>query len=114
MIRLFIITFHLAEFLCFYIKEIILSNLKIAYDIITPTHHMKPGVIGMPLSTKTDLQTFLVANLISMTPGTLSLDVSSDQKTLYIHSMYIKDVEKLKTDLKKGIESRILKIFKDS
>lgn len=74
---------------------------------------MKPGVIAMPLSAKTDFQIFLVANLISMTPGTLSLDVSSDKKTLYIHSMYVEDVEKIRKELKQGIESRVLKIFKN-
>lgn len=49
---------------------------------------MKPGVIALPLSARTEMEITLVANLISLTPGTLSLDVSDDRKVLYIHAMF--------------------------
>jgi len=99
-------------FLCYYIFEIFRSNLIVAYDIMTPNFMMKPGVIALPLEAKTDLEITVLANLISMTPGTLSLDVSEDRKTLYVHAMYIDDPEKLKAEIKNNLEKRVLDILR--
>ena len=85
------------------------SSFIVAHDAVTPTHYMRPGVIGMPLATHSSKAIFVVAHLITMTPGTLSLDVSTDCKTLYIHCMYLKDVQKTRRKLK-DIEHRVLRI----
>lgn len=86
-------------FLGFYIKEVILSNLRVAYDVLTPRHHMKPGFIAIPLGDLTDRQILILANLITMTPGTLSIDVSADRSILYLHAMYIDDPESVRRDI---------------
>lgn len=99
-------------FIFFFLKELILANLRVAYDVMTPTHHMKPGVIAVPLDAKTDTEITLLANLITLTPGTLSLDVSADRSVLYVHSMYIKDVEKERQQIKNGFERRLLEILR--
>ena len=72
-------------FLLFYIWELILSNLRVLHDVLTPRHYMQPGFVAMPLEAKTDLEILVVSNLISMTPGTLSVDISQDKQFLYIH-----------------------------
>jgi multicomponent Na+:H+ antiporter subunit E len=97
-------------FIFYFIYELILANIKVAYDIITPTHKMKPSIIAVPLSAKTDFEITILANLITLTPGTLSLDVSSDKKTLYIHSMYASDPEKFREEIKDGFERKLLEI----
>ena len=96
----------------FFIKELIKANFRIAYDVITPKHHMHPGVVVYPLEAKTDLEITMLANFISLTPGTLTIDVSEDRKILYFHAMYIQnsDMEKMKNDVKNGFEKRILEI----
>ncbi|MEM1059128.1 MAG: Na+/H+ antiporter subunit E [Verrucomicrobiota bacterium] len=104
---------RLARFLVYYVWEIILSNLKVAYDIVTPDYFMKPGVVAVPLTVKSDFQIFLVANFITMTPGTLSMDVSNDKKTLYVHAMYIDDETEIKQSLKNGIEAAVIRLFAD-
>lgn len=104
---------RLVKFLLFYLWEIILSNFKVAYDIMTPDYFMRPGVVAMPLSVEEEFQIFLVANLITMTPGTLSIDVSSDRKTLYVHAMYIEDEEAVRRELKDGIEAAVIRLFTD-
>lgn len=96
------------RFIIFYIKEVIVSNLRVAYDVLTPQDHSQPAIIALRLDSKNDWQTFFIANLISMTPGTLSMDVSSDRKTLYIHAMFAEKPEQLKQDLKVSIEKRVL------
>ncbi|WP_447046119.1 Na+/H+ antiporter subunit E [Vreelandella sp. H-I2] len=98
-------------FIGFFLKELIQANLRVAFDIVTPPWHMKPGVIAMPLSARTEMEITLVANLISLTPGTLSLDVSDDRKVLYIHAMFLDNEEELRSNLKE-MEHRALELFR--
>jgi len=95
----------------YFIKELIAANLKVAFEIITPSFKMTPGIIKIPLDLENDLQITLLANLITLTPGTLSLDISKDKKHIFVHAMYIKDREKFITDIKNGFEKRIKEIF---
>jgi multicomponent Na+:H+ antiporter subunit E len=96
----------------FFIWELMLANLRVAYDVMTPRHHMQPGVIGVPLDARTDLEITVLANLISLTPGTLSLDVSADRTTLYIHAMYLDDVDAVRRKIKDGFERRVLEVLR--
>lgn len=98
-------------FIGYFFWELLLSNLKVAYDVLTPTHHMCPGVIAMPLDAETDGEITIVANLISLTPGTLSLDVSTDRKVLYIHVMYLVDRDEVIRSIK-ALEARALEVLR--
>lgn len=97
-------------FFFFFLYELFKANLQVAYEVITPGLNMKPGIIALPLDVKTDFQITMLANLITLTPGTLSLDVSEDRKILYVHSMYITDRENFIAGIKKGFEKRIMDI----
>ena len=103
---------RLIEFALYFLWELLLSNLRVAYDVLTPRHHMRPGIIALPLDATTDGEITLLANFISLTPGTLSLDVSPDRKTLYVHLMYIRDPEAEKQKLKTGLERRLLSLLR--
>lgn len=96
----------------FFLWELILSNLRVAYDVVTHRHHMRPGIVAIALDAKTDAEITLLANLLTLTPGTLSLDVSEDRKCLYIHVMYIKDVEATRRHIKNGFERRVLEVLR--
>lgn len=100
------------DFTRFFLWELLLANLRVAYDVLTPTHYMRPGIIALPLDAETDMEITMLANLISLTPGTLSLDVSPDRKFLYIHAMYLVDVELEKQKLKQGFERRLLELLR--
>ncbi len=88
------------------------ANYKLALDVLTPGHHMNPGVIVFPLQATTELEITLLVNLISLTPGSLTIDVSEDRKFLYFHAMYIEDndMEKVKEEVRNGFEKRILEL----
>jgi multicomponent Na+:H+ antiporter subunit E len=99
-------------FFFYFIKELLVANLKVAYDIITPKDYMQPGIVAVPLDTETDMEITLLANLITLTPGTLSLDVSKDKKVLYIHTLYLDDTEKFRNEIKNGMEKRLLEVLR--
>ncbi|MEQ5801032.1 Na+/H+ antiporter subunit E [Halomonas sp. H10-9-1] len=101
---------RLLAFIGFFIKELMMANLKVAFDIITPPWYMKPGVIAMPLRARSEFEIAFVANLISLTPGTLSLDVSDDRRVLYIHAMFLDDEAALRRNLAE-LERRALELF---
>ena len=102
----------LAEFLIYFLKELMLASFVIAWDVVTPRSRVESGLIALPLEARTDLEITILASLISLTPGTLSLDVSEDKRILYVHAVYIKqgDVENLRKQIKNGFEKRLLKI----
>ena len=100
----------LVAFVFFFLYELIKANIEVAYDVVTPKHYMKPGIVKIPLDARSDLEITLLANLISLTPGTLSLDVSDDRKVLYVHAMYVNDREDFVASIKNGFERRILEI----
>lgn len=101
----------IAGFGIFFGKELLLANFRVAFDVLTPRHHMRPGIVAIPLDLKTDLEITVLTTLITLTPGTLSLHVSDDRRTLYIHAMYIDAPEKLARNIKDGFERRVREVM---
>jgi multicomponent Na+:H+ antiporter subunit E len=100
------------SFFFYFVKELIIANLKVAYDIITPKDYMQPGIVAVPLDAETDMEITLLANLITLTPGSLSLDVSKDKKILYVHSIYVEDLDEFRENLKQGLERKLLEVLR--
>jgi multicomponent Na+:H+ antiporter subunit E len=98
--------------LLYFSWEMVRANLRVAHDVVTPQHHMRPAVVGIPLDAQTDAEITLLANLISLTPGTLSLDVSPDRRTLYVHAMFVDDREQFVRSIKDGFERRLLEVMR--
>jgi multicomponent Na+:H+ antiporter subunit E len=97
----------------FFVRELFLANLRIAYEVVTPTHHMRPGVVAIPLDVRSDAEITLLANMITLTPGTLSLDITADRSVLYLHAMYLdEDVDVFRHKIKDGFERRILEVLR--
>lgn len=97
-------------FMFYFFYELFVANLKVAYDILTPKHRMEPSIIAVPLTVDKDFEITILANLITLTPGTLSLDVSSNKKILYVHSMYVSDPKEFIDEIKNGFEQKLLEI----
>ena len=98
--------------LFFFIKALLVSNLRVLWDVVTPSHSSRPGIIRLPLDARTDVEIMLVANLISLTPGTLSIDLSEDRRHLYVHVMFLDDVDAVRRELKNGLGRRVLEVLR--
>lgn len=95
-----------------FIYELVVSSLRVVWDVVTPNHLSRPGIIAMPLDAETDTEILVVANLISLTPGTLSMDISEDRRTLYVHGMFVEDPDALRDELKQGMERKVLEALR--
>ena len=95
-----------------FVKELILSALKVAWLAVQPRINIRPAIIAYPLTVTTDAQITLLANMITLTPGTLSVDVSADRRTLYIHAIDIASKEALIGDIAAGFETKILGVLR--
>lgn len=96
----------------YFLKELVKSCLMVARDCIAREPGLHPAIVRMPIGPKSDLEIFILANLITLTPGTLTLDVAPDKSFLVIHSIYAADPEALVADLKSGMEHRVAEVFR--
>lgn len=73
-----------------------------------------PGIVAIPLDARTDAEIAVLANLITLTPGSVTLDLSEDRRVLYVHAMYIDggDVEAYRRSVKEGLERRVLELLR--
>jgi multicomponent Na+:H+ antiporter subunit E len=99
-------------FVLYFLKELLVSNVRVAWDVITPAARHRPGVVAVPLDLKNDAAITLLANVVTLTPGTLSLDVSADRRTLFVHGMFVDDPETFRRDIKEGFERRIEELLR--
>lgn len=100
------------SFILYFFYQMVKANLQVAYDVMTPNYFFKPGVVRYPMNARTDFEINILSMFISLTPGSLILDVSEDKKTLYIHVMYLSSPEQFVQELKTGVERRLLEILR--
>lgn len=81
---------------------------------LTPVSYVCPGVVAIPVDARTDVEITMLANLITLTPGSVSLDLSEDRRLLYVHAMYIDggDIEAYRRSVKEGLERRVLELLR--
>ena len=97
--------------LLYFLKEILLSNAAVARSLLSPVSSLSPGIVAVPLDLKSDAGIAVLANLVTLTPGTLSLDVSPDRKTLYVHALHVEDPDAFRREVKEGFERRVKEVF---
>jgi multicomponent Na+:H+ antiporter subunit E len=98
--------------LLYFIRELVIANIQMARFTLSPLRALSPGIVAVPLEPMSDLEILLIANLITLTPGTLSVDVSRDRRTLYIHTMSVTttDADDFRASIKNGFERRVLEV----
>ena len=94
-----------------FIKELILSGWRVARLVTSPRMDLRPGIFAYPLNLKSDFEITVLANLITLTPGTLSVEVSDDRKTLFVHAIDCSNVDKTVREIRDGFERKIEEAF---
>lgn len=95
-----------------FLVELIKSGLRVAAVVLRPQMKVAPGIVAVPLRLERDFEIALLANLITLTPGTLSVDVSPDKRVLYVHCVDMPDPDAVIADVRTGFEQRILEAFR--
>lgn len=95
-----------------FVHALVMSSLRVAHDVVTPQYFARPGIVAVPLDAQTDFEILLLANMVSLTPGSLSIDVSDDRRTLYVHVMFVDDVESVRRDIKENVERPLLELIR--
>lgn len=101
-----------ASLAALFVYELILSAWRVLLMVVRPKMDLKPGIFAYEMQVDRDFEITLLANLITLTPGTLSVDVSADRRILYVHAIDCSDVGQTRADIAQGFERRILEAFR--
>jgi len=101
---------HFVIYVGHFLKELILANFLVAKIVLTPGLKIKPGIIKYKLDVTSDSGITLLANSITLTPGTLTMEISKDRKYLYIHTLNIEDPRKTEEEIKKSLERPAMRV----
>jgi multicomponent K+:H+ antiporter subunit E len=93
------------------LKDIISANFSVALLVVGPLKKLSPGFVAVPLDIETELGITLLASTVSLTPGTVSAEISEDQKWLYVHALHLENPEELIEEVKSRYEAPLKEIF---
>lgn len=103
--------FRLIHFVGIILIDIVLANFTVARLILGRPSNLKPAFVSIPLALTSDLAISFLANVISLTPGTVSARLSHDRSHLLIHALNVTDIEELTTTIKSRYEKPLKEIF---
>ncbi len=104
-------TARAAELAAFFVWELLLANVRVALDVLRPRTAIRPAVVALPLDVTRDGEILLLSMLINITPGSVTIDLSDDRRTLYVHVMHMKSADESRREIKDGFERRVKLLF---
>lgn len=103
--------FYWLHYLLFFLPiEIIKSNIQVAIAVLTPKRSVKPAIVAVPTNLRTDWGLTMLANSITLTPGTITLDISGNKKIIYVHCLALENPESFIQSIKDTFESKIKRL----
>ncbi|WP_136658584.1 Na+/H+ antiporter subunit E [Nitratireductor sp. XY-223] len=103
---------RIVRLILLFLYELVMSAIRVAITVLSPNMNIKPGIFAYRLKVDRDFEITLLANMITLTPGTLSVDVSDDKKFLYVHAIDCSDPDATRKGIADGFERRILEAFR--
>ena len=104
---------HALRFAGYFLVKLVESNLVVARTVIAPRDRVHTGIVAVPLHGCSDAVVTLVADAISLTPGTLTVEVRRDPLTLYVHALDTRDIEQIRRDVR-TLEVLAVRAFGDA
>ncbi|MFC4411357.1 Na+/H+ antiporter subunit E [Chungangia koreensis] len=100
----------MVKLIILFLKELILSNIAVMKLVLEPTLPVSPAIFAYPTELRSDWEITLLSVLITLTPGTLVIDVSEDQKTLFIHAIHADEIDEAISSIKNTFEKAIMEV----
>ena len=94
----------------FFAWELLLANFRVAGDVLRG-NRIEPAVVAIPLDITSDGEILLLSMLINITPCSVTVDLSEDRRTLYVHVMHMTSAEASRREIKTGFERRVKRLF---
>lgn len=98
---------RLLAFAGYFAKLLVVANWEVVADLLTPGSRLRSGIVALPLRSRTAGEVTLLSDLITLTPGTLTIDVAEDLGVMYVHGMYAPDADAFRAELT-DLETRML------
>lgn len=95
----------------FFVRELLRANMRVAVDVLRPHGVLRPAVVAVPLDVRSDREILLLSMLINITPGSVTIDLSDDRRTLFVHVMHMVSPEDTRREIKDGFERRVMQVF---
>lgn len=102
----------LVKLIMLFIVELIKANIDVVKVVLRPKANHKPGIVAVRTNLETNVEITLLAALISLTPGTVSMDFSDDSKTIYIHALDVPNKDEFIDDIHNSFERAIMEVTK--
>jgi len=99
-------------FLFAFIWALVASAFSVAALVLLPWRTSHPAILEVPLDAESDLEIVFLGNIISLTPGTLTLEVAPDRSALFVHCMDAPDPEQVRREIKEGLERPLLELMR--
>ncbi|ANU25862.1 Na+/H+ antiporter subunit E [Planococcus versutus] len=100
----------IASLFLLFFRELFKSSVQVLLIVIKPNMNLKPAIFEMETELKADWEITLLSALITLTPGTLVVGISDDQKRLYIHALDFDDIDDAVNSIKETFERAILEV----
>jgi multicomponent Na+:H+ antiporter subunit E len=101
---------HVGLYLAVFVKELIVANVDVVYRVLSPSMPIEPDVVAIPLRVESDVAITTIANSITLTPGTLTMDYDDATNTLYVHGIVGRNREEVVAPIRRW-EDYALVIF---
>lgn len=99
------------KFIFYFGWELIVANIQVLRIVLSPRLRIRPGIIAYKTECKTPLSVTSLANSITLTPGTLSVDISEDESIIFVHTLDIDGPENVCQGIRRGLEEPVKGAF---
>jgi multicomponent Na+:H+ antiporter subunit E len=89
----------LLRYLGHMVFALVQSNVQLAWEVLTPTDYTKPGLLEVQLPPSSEVVLTVIANSITLTPGTMTLGLRPETSTLVIHVLHLRDIEAARAEV---------------
>jgi len=102
---------YVLSFLGYFTVEVVKANVRLIRFVLGPNTTMRPAIVRVPVDLKSDLALTVLANVLTLTPGTLSLDIAESRDAIFVHVIDTESAEALRREVTEGFARRVKEIL---